>query len=121
MNKINISRDSKCHIWDKSQPLTDDLLDALEVIKSYGEEDSHLIRKLKKCKTCGQLFFYEFYEKIDWVGGNDPQYRTWIPVADQATADSLSKLAPIEILQFPRIIKDWPSEATQPSPAQRIC
>jgi hypothetical protein len=52
---------------------------------------------------------------IDWVGGNDPQYRTLIPVADEEGADRLNALDMIEILQyFPRLQSDWPKDADEP-------
>jgi hypothetical protein len=119
MNQIKTSKNPACRLWNKKDLTTDDLVDSLEKIKSY-EDDSHLIRTLKKCKECGQLFFYEFYEEVDWAGGNDPQYRTWIPVDDETAADSLDKLSGVELQQFPRIIADWPSENKNPSPPRKI-
>lgn len=86
----------------------------LLVIDTY-EEDSHLIRRLEKCRKCGQLYFYEFYEEIDWTAGNDPQYRTWIPVEDVESAKELSTLNYLEILRFPSIRCDFPSDAQAPS------
>jgi hypothetical protein len=59
------------------------------------------------------LYFYEFYEEIDWQGGNDPQYRTWIPVDDAASAQILNSLSVYEILKFPSIRCDWPRDADQ--------
>ena len=83
-------------------------------LKVY-EDESHLIRALYKCKDCQQLYFYEFYEEIDWIEGKDPQYRTLIPVSSEDEADNMNKLTSIELLRFfPRIQSDWPSNAIAP-------
>lgn len=114
-----ITENSKCHLWTSSGVKADDLKNSLKVIKTYSE-DSHLMRHLKQCQQCGQLFFYEFYETIDWTDGNDPQYRTWIPVDDEPTAEQLSQLSPLEIQQFRRIIIDWPKDLPEPSAPRKI-
>lgn len=106
---------SGCHLWLNGNPSLEQLRDDLIDIKVY-EDDSHLIRKLKKCKACEQLYFYEFYEWIDWVEGNDPQYRTWIPIRNIEDADALSKLSPMTLLTYSGIRSDFPENASMPSP-----
>ncbi|QZZ20445.1 hypothetical protein J5X98_24915 [Leptothermofonsia sichuanensis E412] len=91
----------------------DQLINDLITIKVY-EDDYHLIRQLKKCKDCGQLYFYEFYERIDWQDGKDPQYTTWIPVQNVETADEISQLSPIELLSFTSIRRNFPLDAKKP-------
>ena len=108
MNDIKISTSSPCHLWNKTDLTAEDLRQDLENEKIYYDE-SHLMRRLMKCKKCGQLYFYEFYEEIDYQEGNDPQYRTWIPVDDVTSAQSLNTLSVFEILKFPSIRSDWPS------------
>ena len=103
-----------CHLREHGDPSADQLRRDLRVIDTY-EEESHRIRRLEQCTRCGQLYFYEFYEKVDWVGGNDPQYRTWIPVEDEESAKELSRMNLFEILQFPSIRSDFPSDAQDPS------
>ena len=107
MPDIKISNSSACHLWNKPDLSDQDLIQVFTVQQVY-EDDSHLIRRLLKCRTCGQLYFYEFYEEIDWQEGDDPQYRTWIPVDDIESANSLSKLSVFEILKYPSIRSDWP-------------
>lgn len=102
-----------CHIWNKPDLTIEELNNSTEVLKTYTDE-SHLIRRLLKCNKCGQLYFYEFYEEIDWSGGNDPQYRTWIPVDDETSAEVLSKMSPLHILNYPSVRYDWPSDAKEP-------
>ena len=103
-----------CHLWINGDPSIDQLRNDLITVKTY-EDDSDFIRELKKCKLCGQLFFYEFYERIDWSGGNDPQYRTWIPVLDIESADAISKLSTMDLLQFSGIRSDFPSSTRMSS------
>ena len=109
MPEINISRAPVCHLWNKVDLALEDLIQDLLPEHNY-EDESHLIRRLLKCKKCGQLYFYEFYEEIDWQEGNDPQYRTWIPVDDIESANQLNTLSIFEILKFPSIRCDWPHD-----------
>ncbi len=37
---------------------------------AYADE-SHFQRYLLKCRECGQLYFFEFLEEIDWSHGKD--------------------------------------------------
>ena len=103
-----------CHLWINGDPSMDQLRKDLITIKVY-EDDSDFIRELKKCVLCEQLFFYEFYERTDWEGGNDPQYRTWIPVQDKDKADMLSKLSSMDLLNFSGIRSDYPQSARKSS------
>jgi hypothetical protein len=111
---IRSSVPEQCHLKRDGDPSKDQLRRDLEVIETYVDE-SHLMRRLEKCRMCGQLYFYEFKEEIDWVGGNDPQYLTWIPVDDPESAKELSRLNYLEILQFPSIRCDFPFDAQAPS------
>lgn len=108
---------SQCQLWQKEQVTSEDLQlsSRLEIIKTF-EDDSHLKRHLLRCRDCGQLYFYEFYEWIDWVGGNDPQYRTFLPIKSEEEANKLAKMTPSELLQwYPRLQYDWPADAERPS------
>lgn len=106
----------RCHLWKKKEVAKEDLRvgETLELLKTFIEE-SHESRRLLRCRDCGQLYFYEFLEDIDWVNGNDPQYVTLIPVE---TADEALKLAQLPSTEFmkltPRIQKDWPADAAEP-------
>jgi hypothetical protein len=69
-------------------------------------------RHLLRCRECGQLYFYEFFEWIDWEGGNDPQYTTYIPVESDTEIEALKKASSFELLKyFLRLQRDWPMEA----------
>jgi len=61
------------------------------------------------------LYFYEFYEVIDWMNGNDPQYRSYLPVDSIEEADELARLSVFDILDhYPRLQSDWPTAAEHP-------
>lgn len=90
------------------------LKDDFTRLRVYHDE-SHFMRSLLQCKECGQLYFYEFTEEIDWEEGNDPQYRALIPVDSEEEAEEISALPPAELIQvFPRLHIDWPSSAGAP-------
>ena len=76
---------TQCVLW--RQP---DLVTAprgrFETVETYTHE-SHLYRALVKCCECGQLYFYEFYERVDWDDGDDAQYSTYIPLPEPAAAE----------------------------------
>ena len=104
-----------CRLWNKPELILKWYTDCLfEVVETFVEE-SHWRRALLKCRECGQLYFYEFHEEIDWVGGNDPQYRTYIPVETAEEITTLKETSTLELLAFgPRLQKDWPSDAEKP-------
>jgi hypothetical protein len=74
------------------------------------------MRQLLRCRECDQLYFFEFYEEIDWEEGNDPQYSTYIAVEDDAEIQTLKKASSFELLQyFPRLQWDFPKDAQTPT------
>jgi hypothetical protein len=107
---IRTTEPTEC-ILRKTDVLTVEQLEKIfDLVTTYGDE-SHLIRKLLRCKECGHLYFYEFHEEIDWQEGKDGQYRTWIPVDDQKGAESLSRLSVMMVLAYPSIRYDYPKGA----------
>ena len=114
MKPINISDPKGCHLRHTVPGTHQELRTSLIVLKTY-EDDSHLIRNLMKCKSYGQLYFHEFFEEIGWVGGNDAQYSTYIPVDDEESADQLSQLSVFEILKFLSLRVDFPTNASAAS------
>ena len=102
----------KCHLLQKDFHLypTINPTSSLITIKTLDDDD-HQIRKLLKCPECDQLYFYEFYEVLDYEKGNDAQYRTLIPVDTQKEAEELNKLPPFKLLAyFPRLQSDFGKE-----------
>ena len=92
------------------------LKDRFERIAEYANE-SHLRRYLLKCRECGQLYFFGFYEWVDWEKGNDPQYTKFIPVNSVDEGAELARLSPSELLGVsPRLATDFPDDVSKPTP-----
>ncbi len=106
---------TQCHLWQAENLSPKDLYGCFESLEEFEEEDTHFRRALMRCKHCSQLYYYEFYEWIDWEGGNDPQYRTWIPVESREEIEELNKTDHISLLRyFPRLQSDFPRDAKEP-------
>lgn len=45
-------------------------------------DKSHLRVTVRQCPQCGQSFLYVFIETVDWVNGEDPQYRSLLPLTE---------------------------------------
>jgi hypothetical protein len=43
-------------------------------------DDSHFIVQLRRCPDCARRYVWIFTEFVDWVGGDDAQYRQIVPV-----------------------------------------
>ncbi len=90
-----------------------DLLESLTVVETYLDE-SHLTRDLRKCKFCGQLYFHEFVDSIDWEKGDDPQYQTFIPVDSKEEIGLFLDVDEFGLQSFsPRLLADYPKGAEQ--------
>jgi hypothetical protein len=50
------------------------------VIERYLVDDFHFIVQLRRCPTCSQPFVWVLTESVDWVLGDDGQYRDVVPV-----------------------------------------
>ena len=111
INPVSRSIPEQCHLW--STPLTWEMLEALDHLKWYGK-DYHHTRQLMRCLTCGQLYFHEFYEEVDYRNGEDQQYYIFIPVDSVKTADELNKLTRFELTSLPGIYKYAPPQDAVP-------
>lgn len=98
INQNEVVTPSQCHLWTKDELVWNDIF-VFEDIERYIDE-SDCKRKLVKCSECNQLYYYEFYETQDWNSGNDPQYRTIIPIKDKTVAEKLNDLTSIELLSI---------------------
>lgn len=113
MNDIHIAKPIQCHLAYEKPLTRDGLENSLESVKIYVEE-AHLIKKLLKCKNCGQFYYYEFYEEIDWINNNNTKYYKYIPVSDLESADKLSELTMIELDYCLSICIDVSSNEKEP-------
>lgn len=104
----------ECHLIE-STPTESDLDSAHKNfihVKTLIDE-SHLFRYILKCNRCGQLYFYEFNEEINWSGGNDSQYNTYIPVNTVEEAEGLYSNSQLELLGInPRLQCDFVGDKT---------
>lgn len=106
--KRNRPTPSQCHLWNKDTLTDGDLDNTFDVLRTFSE-DSHFSRRLVKCKQCNQLYLKEFYEEIDWIDGEDPQFVTYVAVADEQEAEVINEVNLWEFQTFsPRINRDWP-------------
>lgn len=108
-----------CHLWNKADLTAEDLQASLVNIKEYLDE-SHLMRSLKRCTKCGQLYLYQILEEVDWTDSEDEQYRIWIPVGNIEKADELNVLSDMELMQYPRLAQDWPKNESKALPIKKI-
>lgn len=100
-----MKKPTQCHLWQKEELIPSDF--DFENIKKIIES-SHFDCGILRCKKCEQLYFYQSYEEVDFEGGNDSQYDTYIPIESENEANVMAKLSPIELLQFsPRL--QWDS------------
>ena len=84
--------------------------DAFEHIETYVD-DVHFSRSLVRCKRCGQHYLKEFYETVDWVDSNDPQFLTWLPVENAEEAEKINRSNPEGIpYVWPQLKSDWPKD-----------
>lgn len=102
-----------CIFWREPQRITArPMAELFERLETFVEE-SHWWRHLLKCRECGQRYFFEFYEQIDWQAGEDPQYSTWIPVETDVDIEALKATDVVGLLEFtPRLSRDFPKGRT---------
>jgi len=116
MARYQFPEPRQCLYWREPERVRDGgLRERFELVEEY-EDESHLRRYLLKCRECGQLYFFEFYEEIDWDEGNDPQYTKYVPVGSAADGAELARLSPAALLSVtPRLCIDFPQDADSPT------
>jgi len=111
-----MKKPTQCIFWKDPELVRHACMEEqFELVMTY-EKESHNWTYLLKCRECGQFYLFHFYEEIDWVEGNDPQYCTYIPVEIDGEVEKLSKgTVPLELLQYstlsPRLHIDYPGDA----------
>jgi len=98
-----------CVLWlDPASVVSLPLQDGFKLLETFVKE-SHWWRYLLECRECGQLYFFEFQEEVDWVDGDDPQYCTWIPIDTDEQVQRLKMAAPLDLRMFlPHLCDDRP-------------
>lgn len=104
---------ARCLYWREPEKIREGSR-RFEKMATYVDDD-HWFRRLLKCDECGQLYFYEFYECVDYDKSNDPQHRKWIPVASEDEALALLKNSSAELnAHSPCLRSDWPADKEEP-------
>lgn len=59
--------------------------EALKNLKTEIElvDEPHFMLKIRSCQKCTQSFLSVFTETIDWQDGDDPQYRSVMPLSQE--------------------------------------
>lgn len=85
-------------------------------IEAFLIDESHYIVSIWICPTCSQRFLSVTTETIDWEDGEDPIYRTYIPITE-SEAKSLKESGHPSVNQLNsigagrRCLKyDWPKD-----------
>ncbi len=106
---------TQCALWKHPELVNGPISGPFELLETYYK-DSHFWRYLLRCRECGQRYFFEFYEEVDWVDGENPQYSTYLPVETDAEIAKLRKTTRTDLLLFaPRLQKDFPKGAKAPT------
>lgn len=58
------------------------MFDTVEII----HDSSHLTYRILRCKDCGAIFVYEFKEFMNFDGGGDEMYLTYVQVESEEAA-----------------------------------
>lgn len=74
-------------LWNKNGLTLSDL--NFEIVKVYLRTP-HIERDVLRCRECGQLYFHEWYDHVNFTHDND-MYDTYIPVESQEEIDTLAK------------------------------
>ncbi len=94
---------TQCVLWENPSRIGAKFSDIFEEVETY-EDSSHLTRSLYKCRECGQLYFFEWYEWVDWEKGNDKMYSTLVPVETREDGEGLSRTTIYTLLTYiPRL------------------
>jgi hypothetical protein len=95
---------TQCALWEKPELVN--LADRFDTVEELIDK-SHLSRSVLRCRECGQLYFYEFYEIVDWEDGNDRMYWTFIPVDAPEQIAALKEASVFDLMRYtPRLLRD---------------
>ena len=71
-------------------------------IEEYLIDESHYIVSIRNCPSCSQRYLQVTTETVDWKDGEDPIFRTIIPIDDEEraslTANSPPKTSVLEAI-----------------------
>jgi hypothetical protein len=103
---VQLRPPTQCAMWERPELALGKFSQTFEMVEEY-EDDSHLSRSLWKCRECGQLYFREWYEWVDWDEGNDKIYVTLIPVQTPEEIAALKQTTTFTLMRYyPRLQLD---------------
>ena len=100
-------RDS-CNLWTGPDAVLADRDGRLERVATYSG-GSHAERALLRCTCCGRLYLYELRNDIDWEGGGDPSWETFVPVSGEDHAARFLRDPSSLLKAEPRLHHDRPT------------
>jgi hypothetical protein len=113
--EILMKQPTQCELWSNPERVKGLMKERFELLETFFYE-SHQWRYLLKCRECGQLYFFEFYEEIDWTHGKDPQCSIYVPLERIEDAAALKSAPRHELLRrVPRLQDDFPKDAVTPT------
>ena len=84
---VDIEQDFGCGIcWPSSPESAWEAVSQLSITEFLIDEP-HFIVSRRHCPACQQAFVSVMTETIDWMDGEDPQYRTVMPLLEQEAND----------------------------------
>ena len=103
---VQLQKPTQCALWEHPELALGKFSQKFEAVEEY-DDDSHLNRSLCKCRECGQLYFREWYEWVDWKEGNDKIYVTLIPVQTPEEIAALRQTTVFTLMRYyPRLQLD---------------
>jgi hypothetical protein len=63
-------------------------------IEEYLIDESHYIVSIRSCPACSQRYLQVTTETVDWKDGEDPIFRTIIPIDDEERASLIANSPP---------------------------
>jgi len=121
---VELRHPTQCVLWEHPERVKGSAFSrCLEEIACY-EQGRHQTRTLEKCRECGQLYFYDWFEWSEREEGIDWAVSNLIPVQTEAEIEALKQASSSDLLLYwPRLQmaggevgwvgKDWESRRTE--------
>ena len=94
---------TQCALWTMPQLSNDPGF--FEIVETF-EDEVHFSRDLRRCRECGQLYIHDFYEEVNFSGGDDHQYACYVPVETAEEIESIRNVMAYELLHvYPHLLK----------------
>ena len=103
---VQLRHPTQCVFWDHPERAKAKFSEIFDEVESY-EDSSHFSRSLHRCRECGQLYFFEWSEWVDWEEGDDKSYATLVPVQTQEEIEALKQTSTFALMfYYPRLHLD---------------